>query len=207
MRKRKAAVCPKKRRIWISRMPFNNIPIKNPGRYFEQFVKVLVSNYWLPTCQINNFTKSRRLMLNVSQVLEPSKGGGQQMALSPAITRRDDYRLGPTSRWEPQTKIRFLLVFYRPLSFSWGETSRHQSSERWRKTAKNWNGTFLSNCQKTMTPRSSISELTWLMYCKLSWHVLLYFGGRIEWFEVIYIFIKLFASNNKFSSLQTIYLQ
>jgi len=70
-------------------MPFNNIPIKNPGRYFEQFVKVL----------------------------EPSKGGGQQMALSPAITRRDDYRLGPTS--------------------SWGETSRHQSSERWRKAAKN----------------------------------------------------------------------
>merc|ERR1712032_310585 len=64
-----------------------------------------------------DFTKSRRLTLNVSQVLEPSKGGGQQMALSPAITRRDDYRLGPTS--------------------SWGETSRHQSSERWRKAAKN----------------------------------------------------------------------
>ena len=34
------------------------------------------------------------------QVLEPCKGGGQQMALSPAITRRDDYRLGPSTRWE-----------------------------------------------------------------------------------------------------------
>merc|ERR1711971_1207620 len=47
---------------------------------------------------------------------------------TPAITRRDDYRLGPTS--------------------SWGETSRHQSSEGWRKTAKNRNDTFSSSCKK-----------------------------------------------------------
>merc|ERR1711971_1261204 len=59
----------------------------------------------------------RPLLEQFVKVLEPSKGGGQQMALSPAITRRDDYRLGPTS--------------------SWGETSRHQSSERWREAAKN----------------------------------------------------------------------
>ena len=37
------------------------------------------------------------LNLNL-KVLEPCKGGGQQMALSPAITRRDDYRLGPSTR-------------------------------------------------------------------------------------------------------------
>ena len=74
-------------------MPFNNIPIKNPGRYFEQFVKVLVSNL-----RIYRFHQIEKTDVKHAQVLEPSKGGGQQMALSPAITRRDDYRLGPTSR-------------------------------------------------------------------------------------------------------------
>ena len=49
----------------------------------------------------NKFKKKKfpRSRLTV-QVLEPCKGGGQQMALSPAITRRDDYRLGPSTRWE-----------------------------------------------------------------------------------------------------------
>ena len=42
-------------------------------------------------------SKINVLTLNL-KVLEPCKGGGQQMALSPAITRRDDYRLGPSTR-------------------------------------------------------------------------------------------------------------
>ena len=53
---------------------------------------------WLRTINSKrkNFPRSRLTV----QVLEPCKGGGQQMALSPAITRRDDYRLGPSTRWE-----------------------------------------------------------------------------------------------------------
>jgi len=31
----------KKRVVWSIKMPFGNVPKKNPGRYFEQFVKVL----------------------------------------------------------------------------------------------------------------------------------------------------------------------
>jgi len=105
-------------------MPFNNIPIKNPGRYFEQFVKVL----------------------------EPCKGGGggQQMALSPAISRRDDYRLGPST--------------------SWGE-DRHQS-ERWRKAAKNWNDIFIE-FPKMLTHFYWVSKSvdTFLLSFQKCWHV------------------------------------
>jgi len=104
-------------------MPFNNIPIKNPGRYFEQFVKVL----------------------------EPCKGGGgQQMALSPAISRRDDYRLGPST--------------------SWGE-DRHQS-EKWRKAAKNWNDIFIE-FPKMLTRFYSVAKNvdTFLLSFQKCWHI------------------------------------
>merc|ERR1712037_452051 len=64
------------------------------------------------TTNDNNIARANKW---VSKVLEPSKGGGAQMALSPAIMRQEEYRLGPST--------------------SWGE-DRHQS-ERWRKAAKN----------------------------------------------------------------------
>jgi len=40
-------------------MPFNNIPIKNPGRYFEQFVKVLKTKK-------TRFRQIQRLILKIS---------------------------------------------------------------------------------------------------------------------------------------------
>ena len=81
------------------------------------------------------------------------------MALSPAITRRDDYRLGPSTRWETNknkkvslfhchvtnknVKVKKFSLFHRHLSFSWGED--RQQSERWKNAAKNWNDKFLSS--------------------------------------------------------------
>merc|ERR1712032_918845 len=45
--------------------------------------------------------------------------------------------LAPHPGENHKQKLYNFLIFHRPLSFSWGETSRHQSSERWRKAAKN----------------------------------------------------------------------
>ena len=93
---------------------------------------------------------------------------------------------GTTTGWAPapgeKTSKHFFLHWH--LSFSWGED---RQSERGRKAAKNWK-IFIQNCQKQFS--SAAQQLAMIWY--------------LEYFEVIYLFIQLFASNNKLYSLQRI---